>query len=79
MKVAPEIAALDARMSIMSDFPLGTYFFESRDIPINTINYGNMELNINASTAAAGARTLVGYESFAMVNQLVGASSLAAN
>lgn len=77
MKVAPEIAALDARMSIMTDFPLGTYFFESRDIPINTINYGNMELNLNASSAAANARVLVGYESFALVSQLVGASSLA--
>lgn len=76
-KVTPEIAALDARQTIMSDFPLGTYFFESRDIPINTINYGNMELNLNASSAAAGARVLVGYEAFALVSQVVGASSLA--
>lgn len=79
MKIAPEIAALDARMTFMGDLPLGTYFFESRDIPINTINYGNMELNINASTVNSNARALVGYESFAMVNQLVGASSLGGN
>lgn len=77
MKVTPEIAALDARMTFMTDVPLGTYYFESRDIPINTINYGNMELNINTSSAAAGAQVLVGYESFALVNQLVGATSLA--
>jgi hypothetical protein len=77
-KVTPEIAALDARMSIMTDFPAGAYFFESRDIPVNTINYGNMELNLNAAgSIAAGARVLVGYEAFALVNQLVGASSLA--
>lgn len=75
-KITPEIAALDARMTFMTDVPPGTYFFNSRDIPINTISYGNMELNINASSAAAGARALVGYESFGMVNQLVGASSL---
>ena len=76
-KVTPQIAALDARMSIMTDFPAGTYFFESRDIPINTINYGNMELNLNAAGAVAGgARVLVGYEAFAQVSQLVGASSL---
>jgi hypothetical protein len=76
-KLTPEIVALEARASIMTDFPTGTYFFESRDIPINTINYGNMELNINASSANAGARVLVGYEAFALVSQVVGASSLA--
>lgn len=77
-KLTPEIVALDARMSIMTDMPLGTYLFESRDIPINTINFGNMELNLNASSAAATARVLVGYEDFALVSQVVGASSLAA-
>lgn len=77
MKVTPEIAALENRATIMSDFPLGVGFFDSRDIPINTINFGNMELNINASTVNTGARILVGYEAFALVQQLVGASSLA--
>ena len=77
-KVTPQIAALDARQVIMTDFPAGTYFFESRDIPINTINFGNMELNLNAAgTVSASARVLVGYEAFALVSQLVGASSLA--
>ena len=77
-KLTPEIVALDGRQSIMTDMPLGTYLFESRDIPINTINYGNMELNLNASTVNANARVLVGYEDFALVSQVVGASSLAA-
>lgn len=77
-KVTPEIAALDARMTFMADVPSGSYYFESRDMPINTINYGNMELNINASTVNSGAKVCVGYESFALVNQLVGATSLAA-
>ena len=77
-KVTPQIAALDARQVIMTDFPAGTYFFESRDIPINTINFGNMELNLNAAgTVSASARVLVGYEAFSLVSQLVGASSLA--
>jgi len=61
----------------MTDVPSGSYWFESRDTPVNTINFGNMELNINASLANAGARCLVAYESFAQVNQLVGATSLA--
>lgn len=77
-KVTPEIAALLSRQSIMTDFPSGTYFFESRNIPINTINYGNMELNLNATgSVSATARVLVGYEAFALVSQVVGASSLA--
>lgn len=76
-KVAPEIAALDSRMTLMTDMPTGSYLFESRDIPINTINYGNQELILNASAASAGARVLVGYESFAFIQQLVGATSLA--
>lgn len=72
----PKIAALDTRQIIMSDSPSGTYYFDHRDIPINTINFGSMELNMNASAAGAGARTLVGYEAFALIGNLSGASSL---
>lgn len=75
-KLTPEIVALENRATIMTDFPLGVAFFESRDIPVNTINFGNMELNLNASSITAPARVLVGYEAFALVQQLVGASSL---
>ena len=75
-KVSPKIAALNARMAIMSDLPPGTYLFDSRETPINTINFGNMELNINASDADAGCRAIVGYEAFARVGQLKAASSL---
>lgn len=75
-KVSPQIAALDARHSIMSDFPDGAYYFESRDTPINTVNFGNMELVLNVSTANAGARVLVGWEAFALTNLVAGASSL---
>ena len=76
-KVSPKIAALNARMAIMSDLPLGTYLFDSRVTPINTINFGNMELNLNAANVANGARAVVGYEAFARVGQLKSASSLA--
>lgn len=76
-KYTPEIAALKARMAIMSDLPDATYLFDSRETPINTINFGNMELNINPSTANVGARCIVGYEAFARIGQLSQASSLA--
>jgi len=77
-KLPPDIVALEGRTAIMGDFPDGCYFFESRDTPINTINFGNMELLLNASTVNSNARVLVGYESFALVNQVAGATSLGA-
>lgn len=76
-KVSPAIAALDARATLMSDPPSGTYLFESRDIPINTVNYGNQELLINPSLISGPtARMMVGYESFALTSQVAGAASL---
>ena len=75
-KIGPKLAALDGRHSIMADFPSGVTYFESRDTPINTINFGNMELVLNASTANNGARVLVGFEAFALTNLVAGASSL---
>lgn len=77
-KVTPDIAALEARAVFMSDPPDGTYFFDSRVTPINTINFGNMELVLNASSVTAGARVLVGFEAFAQTNQVAGATSLGA-
>lgn len=76
-KVSPEVAALTARQVIMADMPKGTYLFDSRETPINTINFGNMELNINAAgTVNPGARVVTGYEAFAQINQLKTATSL---
>lgn len=76
-KYGPKLSALMSRMAIMADFPLGTYLFDSRDTPVNTINFGNMELVLNANgTVNAGARCVIGYEAFAQVTQLPTASSL---
>lgn len=79
-KVSPEIAALEARQTFMSDPPLGTYYFSHRERPINTISFGNMELNLNAKVVNDKAKLLVGFEAFAQVNQLTSSagSSLAA-
>lgn len=77
-KLSPEIAALMARQTFMADPPLGTYYFDHRDRPINTIAFGNMALNLNATSASAGAKVIVGTEAFAQVNTLAStaASSL---
>lgn len=77
-KLTPEQLALRARQLIMADPPVGTYLVDTRFTPINTINFGAMQLNLNAANAGAGARTIVGYESFGRNGQIQIASSLAA-
>jgi P3 major capsid protein len=76
-KIDPLLAAQFARMVMQQDVPAGCYYFSSRRKPINTINYGNMELILNASTAGAGAYCAIGWEDFAQVNTLTTAGSLA--
>lgn len=75
-KVSPNLAALFARRKIMTDYPAGVYYFESRRRPLNTIQYGNLELILNASTVNAGAQLLIGYEDMALINNVTGAGSL---
>lgn len=77
-KVTPQIQALFARQILMGDPPNGVYYFDFRRRPINTVQFGNMELNLNASAVTAGATLLVATEAFAQINQLVGGASLSA-
>jgi len=78
-KVSPGTQALLARMQIMTDFPLGSYMFSFRDQPISTNQTGNMQLLLNAITAATGSTVYPGFESFALVNTVLGAASLPAS
>jgi hypothetical protein len=75
-KMSPIEAAALTRLKLGNDYPSGAYYFNHRNRPINTIQYGNMELIVNASTVNANAQLLVGYEDFAMVNYVTGAGSL---
>jgi hypothetical protein len=76
-KVPPEIIAMKTRAHMRTDFPKGTYYFDSREHPISTVQYGNMELVLNASTATPGsAYLLMGYEYFALQNIITQAGSL---
>lgn len=77
-KVEPDLVALWTRNHMMTDTPIGAYYFSSRRKPISSNQYGNIELVLNPITAAAGAYALVGYEDFAMVNTLPVAGSLPA-
>lgn len=75
----PITQALRSRIRIKTDWPLGTYMFDFRDQPINTNQAGNMQLMLQPSSAAAGSQVLVGWESFADVNAILGAQSLPAS
>lgn len=76
-KLDPLTVAFNSRQIIGTDFPKALYYFSHRRKPISTTQYGNMELILNAKTAAAGAYATVGWEDFALVNTLTQAGSLA--
>jgi hypothetical protein len=75
----PSLVALRWRALIGTDFPKGVYYFGSRAKPIATTQYGNMQLVLNPSTAAAGAYVLVGWEDFGLQNVITQAGSLPAS
>jgi P3 major capsid protein len=76
-KISPKMAALWARLILGDDPPAGMYYFDHRHKPINTRQYGNMELIANPSTVSgASAAFLVGWEALAIINLVTGAGSL---
>lgn len=75
-KYPPVVAALLARTTFYADPPKGVYYFDFRARPINTAQFGNMQLSVNMSSVTAGASILVGFEDFASVSQVQNASSL---
>ena len=77
-KYDPLYNVLLSREIIESDLPAGTYYFNYRKQPVWTTQYGNQQININASTAGAGAYAQVMWEDMALQNTLTGGSSLPA-
>jgi hypothetical protein len=78
-KEEPALFQLKNRNHLTADPPPGMYYFSSREKPISTVQYGNMQFIFNAITANAGAYTLAGFEDFALVQTLSMAGSLAAS
>jgi len=76
-KVDPLELARESRILTMTDFPPGCYYWSHRKAPIDTLNYGNMQLILNPSAAAAGAYGYVGWEDFGALSVLQQAGSLA--
>jgi hypothetical protein len=75
-KLDPLTAALFARQTFMGDPPLGTYYFDFRNKPIDTVSFGNMTLNLNASLVNANAYATYLTEAFQQVQAIPYASSL---
>lgn len=76
-KIDPLLSAQITREIIQSDLPLGTYYFSHRKKPISTMQYGNMQLNLNASAVSGVPYLIIGWEDFALQNVLTSAGSLA--
>lgn len=76
-KVDPLELERESRILTSTDFPPGVYYWSHRKAPIDTLNYGNMQLILNPSVAAAGAYGYVGWEDFGALSVLSGAGSLA--
>ena len=75
-KKTPALLALEFRNFFSTDLPPGCYYFGTRQRPINTTQYGNMNLVLNASSASNNAYQLIGVEDFALIQTLSMAGSL---
>jgi hypothetical protein len=67
------------REQLMTDDFQGLYIFKTYDKPIDTQNYGNMQLDINPLTAGASSYAYTMSEFIAYQNQIAQAPSLPAN
>jgi len=76
-KIGPNEAALLARSTFLADPPAGVYYFDSRLKPINTQQWGNVQIMVNPSAVTSSASNLmVGWEYFTQANQVTNAQSL---
>lgn len=78
-ELTPQMVALWTRNQQGYDTPPGCYYFDHRDYPISTANYGNCELILRPSSVTSNAQVDIGWEMFAQQQAIVSASSLPAN
>jgi P3 major capsid protein len=71
--------ALKAREHIMGDQPAGTYYMPTRRHNIATLQFGNLQLALNANTATPASFINVMWEAFALQNTLQSGASLASS
>lgn len=73
----PFMQMLFQRIMLKNDFTAGAYYFDFRDKPINTNQFGNMQLTVRP-TASTGT-LLVAYEGIGIANQVINAGSIPSN
>lgn len=80
IKNDPNIQGLSSRLRLQADFPKGMYYWDHRNKPISTVQYGNMALIVNASSVSGATSSFfMGYESLALINQVTQAGTLYGN
>jgi len=75
-KYPAKYTGLFSRSVVGDDFPPSCYFFDSRNKPISTVAFGNMQLILNAAVANGNPNCQVGFEAFSYQNTIAAASSL---
>jgi len=78
-KVDPQTVALKSRDHLNSDMPGGCYYFPSRRKNLATLQFGNLQLTLNANTATPTGYVNVMWEAFALQNTLQSGASLASS
>jgi hypothetical protein len=69
--------ALLNRLAMNTDWPPGLYWFDFRDRPVNTNNFGNMQLTINPNNSTT--TLLAAFEGMGIANQVISAGSIPGN
>lgn len=62
-ELTPDVLRLEQRYMLQADAPSGVYYLQSRQQPITTQLYGNVQSKFNIATAAAGTYFLSQFES----------------
>ena len=75
-KMPPALIALRTRNHLQADLPNGCYYFGSRNKPISTVQYGNMQLNVNTITSGTTAAVYLAFEDFALKQAVASAGSI---
>ena len=75
-KVDPQTLSLLTRNMIGDDFPVGLYYIDTRNQPVNTVQYGNRSIVINPSLVNANANFQIGYEAIGPLGVVNNAGSL---
>jgi hypothetical protein len=69
--------ALLNREAMNTDWPIGLYWWDFRDRPINTNNFGNMQFTVSPNNSTS--TLYCGFEGIGIANQVISAGSIPGN